>query len=70
MYALTAAHKTLPFGTRLKLINELNNKEVVVKINDRGPFVAGRDLDLSYKAALELDFVKLGVTKLRVVYLN
>jgi rare lipoprotein A len=70
MYSYTAAHKTLPFGTRLKLINELNNKEVIVKINDRGPFVKGRDIDISYKTALDLDVVRLGVTKLKVVYLD
>jgi len=70
MYDYTAAHKTLPFGTRLKLINELNNKEAIVIINDRGPFIKGRDLDVSYKTAQTLDFINLGLTKLKVIYLN
>ncbi|MCL1826757.1 MAG: septal ring lytic transglycosylase RlpA family protein [Candidatus Cloacimonetes bacterium] len=70
MYDYTAAHKTLPFGTKLKLINELNNKEVVVTVNDRGPFIKGRDLDVSYKTAQTLDFAGLGVCKLKVIYLD
>ena len=68
MYDYTAAHKTLPFGTRLKLINELNNKEAIVVINDRGPFIAGRDIDVSYITAQTLDFVNLGVVRLKVIY--
>jgi rare lipoprotein A len=51
MYQMTAAHKTLPFATRIKVINLDNGKSVIVKINDRGPFVEGRILDLSYAAA-------------------
>ena len=47
-YAMTAAHRSLPFGTRLKVTHE--GKSVIVRINDRGPFVGGRDLDLSYAA--------------------
>jgi rare lipoprotein A len=70
MYDYTAAHRTLPFGTRLKLINELNNKEAIVIINDRGPFIQGRDIDVSFKTAQTLDFVNLGVCKLRVIYLD
>ena len=48
MYGRTAAHRNLPFGTRLKVTNLENGKSVIVKVNDRGPFVAGRILDLSF----------------------
>lgn len=65
MYALTAAHKTLPFGTLLEVENLSNNKKVVVRINDRGPFVGNRILDLSYAAALELDLIKSGTAEIR-----
>lgn len=51
---LTAAHKTLPFGTKLKVTNLANGKSVVVEVNDRGPFVKGRELDLSKAAFLEI----------------
>lgn len=50
MYALTAAHKTLPFGTKVEVTNLENNKSVVLKINDRGPFIPNRVIDLSKKA--------------------
>jgi rare lipoprotein A len=50
MNAMTAAHKKLPFGTKLKVTNETNNKFVIVEITDRGPFVKGREIDLSKKA--------------------
>lgn len=50
MYKLTAAHKTLPFGTKVKVTNETNGKTVIVEITDRGPFVRGREIDLSKKA--------------------
>jgi rare lipoprotein A len=49
-HGITAAHKSLPFGTRLKVINPANGKSVIVRINDRGPYVTGRGLDLSYGA--------------------
>ena len=51
MYALTAAHKTARLGSKVKVTNLKNNKSVIVKINDRGPFVHGRGIDLSYAAA-------------------
>ena len=51
MWALTAAHKSLPFGTRVKVVNRDNGKSVVVRINDRGPFIRGRIIDLSRRAA-------------------
>ncbi|MFH7004647.1 septal ring lytic transglycosylase RlpA family protein [Flavobacterium bizetiae] len=51
---LTAAHKKLPFGTKLKVTNELNKKSVIVEITDRGPFVNGREIDLSKKAFMDI----------------
>lgn len=54
MYSMTAAHKSLPFGSKVKVINLKNKKSVVVKINDRGPFTPGRVIDLSKKANLAL----------------
>ena len=66
-WGMTAAHKTLPFGTRLKVTNVANGRSVVVRINDRGPFIPGRDLDLSRAAANELGFG--GVATVRVVQL-
>lgn len=64
--SFTAAHKSLKFGTLLKITNPKNNKSVIVRINDRGPYIHGRDLDLSKAAALELGFVKKGVTRIKV----
>lgn len=64
--SFTAAHKSLKFGTLLKITNLRNNKSVVVRINDRGPYIGGRDLDLSKAAALELGFVRKGVAKIKV----
>lgn len=58
--ALTAAHRTLPFGTRLKVTNQRNGKSVVVRINDRGPFIKGRVLDLSRAAARQIGMVGSG----------
>ena len=63
---LTASHLTLPFNTKVKVTNLSNNKSVVVRINDRGPFVKGRIIDLSKSAAKKLDFVKIGVVKVKV----
>lgn len=65
---LTAAHKTLPFGTKVKVINQNNGKSVKVRINDRGPFIQGRIIDLSKKAAKKIDMVNDGVTKVRIRY--
>jgi rare lipoprotein A len=64
--SFTAAHKSLKFGTLLKVTNLKNGKSVVVRINDRGPYIHGRDLDLSKAAALELGFVRKGVSKIKV----
>jgi len=63
---LTAAHKTLPFKTKIKVTNLANKRSVIVTINDRGPFVEGRILDLSKKAAMKLDFVDKGVAKVKL----
>lgn len=62
----TAAHKSLPFGTLLRLTNPKNNKSIVVRINDRGPYIPGRKIDLSKKVAIELGTYNKGVVKLRV----
>ena len=64
---LTAAHKTLPFGTVLKVKNLENGKVVTVRVNDRGPFVKGRIIDLSKSAAKKLDFIDKGITKVEIV---
>jgi rare lipoprotein A len=64
--ALTAAHRSLPFGTRLKLTNTANGRSVVVRINDRGPFVGGRVLDVSQGAASALGFVAAGTARLKI----
>lgn len=60
--AMTAAHRTLPFGTRLRVTNKRNGKSVTVRVNDRGPFIRGRILDLSRSAAHKLGFVRSGHT--------
>lgn len=60
MHALTAAHRTLPFGTRVRVRNPQNGREVVVRINDRGPWVRDRIIDLSKAAAAALDLVQAG----------
>ncbi|MBF0472206.1 MAG: septal ring lytic transglycosylase RlpA family protein [Nitrospirae bacterium] len=70
MNALTAAHKKLPFGTKLLIINPENDKSTTVTINDRGPYVWGRELDLSYKAATEIGIIGCGTANVKVVYLG
>jgi rare lipoprotein A len=66
MHALTAAHKTLPIPTWVEVTNLDNGKRVVVRVNDRGPFVDDRLIDLSYAAALELDMVRGGTARVEV----
>jgi rare lipoprotein A len=61
--ALTAAHRSLPFGTKVRVTNQKNGRSVVVRINDRGPFVRGRFLDLSRGAARQLGFISSGKAK-------
>ncbi len=66
MNAQTAAHKTLPFGTWVRVHNLDNGRSTLVRINDRGPFVAGRIIDLSRKAARDIDMVVAGVARVRL----
>lgn len=66
MYGMTAAHKILPFGTRLKVTNLDNGRFVTVRVNDRGPFVASRVIDLTHKAASDLDMIGPGTVRVRV----
>ena len=68
--AFTAAHKGLKFGTLLKITNPRNDKFVIVRINDRGPYIGGRQLDLSKAAALQLGMMKRGVIKVKVDQLS
>ncbi len=64
--AFTAAHKKFRFGTLLRLTNPNNERSIVVRINDRGPFIKGRELDLSKAAATELGIIERGVAKLNI----
>lgn len=66
MYAMTAAHKTLPLGTHVKVTNKSNDVSLILRINDRGPFVAGRVIDLSYTAAHKLGMLQPGTIPVRV----
>jgi rare lipoprotein A len=66
MYAPTAAHKTLPLGSYLRVTNLTNGRSMVVRVNDRGPFVKGRIVDLSYAAARELGMLETGVAPVRI----
>lgn len=66
MNALTAAHRTLPLGSRVLVHNLENDRRVVVKINDRGPYVQGRDIDLSYGAARQLGMVPDGLARVEI----
>lgn len=66
MHAMTAAHKTLPLGVFVKVQNRRNGREIVVRVNDRGPFVDGRIIDLSYSAARNLGFVKSGIAPVQI----
>jgi rare lipoprotein A len=66
MYAMTAAHKTLPLGISVKVTNQASGKATVVRLNDRGPFIRGRIIDLSYSAAKELGVVGPGTAPVRI----
>ena len=68
--ALTAAHRSLPFGTRVRVTNLNNERSVVVRINDRGPFVRGRVIDVSRAAAERLDMLRAGVVPVRIEALD
>ena len=65
-HALTAAHRSLPFGSRVRVTNLRNDRSVVVRINDRGPYARGRIIDLSKRAAEQLDMLRAGVVPVRV----
>lgn len=67
---LTAAHRTLPFGTKVKVKNLRNGKSVVVRINDRGPFIKGRVIDLAMGAAQKIGLVQTGTAKVSIQVLN
>jgi rare lipoprotein A len=72
MYGKTAAHLYLPFNSVLQVTNTSNGKSVIVRVNDRGPFKAGRILDLSYQAAKEIDLIGTGTTRaiIRIISLG
>jgi rare lipoprotein A len=65
-HGMTAAHRTAPFGSRLKVTNLLNGRSVMVRVNDRGPFVRGRVVDVSAGAARQIGFHGRGVTRVKV----
>lgn len=67
---LTAAHRTLPMGTRLRVTNVRNGKSVVVRVNDRGPFSGNRTLDLSYAAARQIGMIQTGASRVRMEILK
>jgi rare lipoprotein A len=67
---LTAAHRTLPFNTIVRVTNSHNGRDVEVRINDRGPFIDGRVIDLSLKAAREIDMVRAGVVPVKLVVMQ
>ena len=67
--AMTAAHRSLPFGTRVKVTNLNNGREVVVRINDRGPFVGGRVIDVTRAAAKKLGFINAGTAQVKITVL-
>ncbi|MCX7909296.1 MAG: septal ring lytic transglycosylase RlpA family protein [Ignavibacteria bacterium] len=62
----TAAHRILPFGTKVKVVNLENGKEIIVRINDRGPFVEGRIIDLSKASARALGFLNKGIARVKI----
>jgi peptidoglycan lytic transglycosylase len=70
MHTLTAAHRTLPFGTRVRVTNVDNGRSVVVRVNDRGPFPPGRLIDVSRAAALELGVIGAGLFTVRIEILE
>lgn len=67
---LTAAHRTLPFGTRVRVTNKKSGRSCVVVINDRGPYTSGKVIDVSHEAAKQLDFVKAGTSMVACVVLT
>lgn len=70
MYAATAAHQTLPLGSIVRVVNPRNHRSQIVRINDRGPYVGGRELDVSYGVARRLGFDQRGLAKVRLELLE
>jgi hypothetical protein len=70
MYGITAAHPTLPLGSIVRIVNQRNHRSQIVRINDRGPYVEGRELDVSYEVARRLGFDQRGLAKVRVELLR
>lgn len=70
MHLMTAAHRTLPFGTKVRVCNVSNRRCVTVRINDRGPFVHGRDIDLSHAAAESIGLRSAGVGQVTIQRIN
>lgn len=70
MYAMTAAHKTLPLPTFVEVRNLRNNKTIIVRVNDRGPFVSNRIIDLSYSAAIKLDMIGAGTSLVEITAIS
>lgn len=70
MNAMTAAHKTLPLGSKIKVTNLSNGKSAVLKVNDRGPYKHGRILDVSQGAAKKLDMIKTGTARVSIAVLS
>lgn len=70
MYGMTAAHKSLPLPTYVRVRNLQNNRSIVVRVNDRGPFIDNRLIDLSYSAALKLDLVRAGTGLVEITAIN
>lgn len=70
MYAATAAHPTLPLGSIVRVVNPRNHRSEVVRINDRGPYAGGRELDVSYEVARKLGFDQRGLAKVRIELLQ
>jgi rare lipoprotein A len=68
--AMTAAHRTLPFGTKVRVENVKNGRSVVVRINDRGPFVGGRIIDVTKAVANKLGFIRAGTARVRLTVLS
>ena len=69
-HGLTAAHRTLKFGTKVRVTNLRNGRKVIVRINDRGPFIRGRIIDLSLGAAKHIGMLKSGVARIKMEVLN
>lgn len=70
MYAATAAHPTLPLGSIVRVVNTRNHRSEIVRINDRGPYIEGRELDVSYEVARRLGFDQHGLAKVRMELLE